>query len=267
MHSIQKAAGFFAVLVAICFAHPATVFGQSTTQLQGRVLVPAGTAQVTLYSDDRVRTEVTDDYGYFKFSGLTAPGRFLEASAEGFATASVRVGASPPDRVMIKLSLGSRSHGIPRVDVRDGHTPLVDVAPHSVGYEERYGREQVSGTVGEYLGPFLDHVSLILKKADLDGPRAAASFAKPNVSMSQRNFDYSLVAQTFSDEKGRFHFSGLEPGWYSLETSYDGYDPEVRYFWIARETLTRPSTIEIVPRGGASPLEPAQQTTPLVRPQ
>lgn len=261
MYPALKSVGLFAILLAIYFLYPSSAFGQSTTQLRGRVTDQSGeyigSAKVTLYSDDRVRTTKADDDGSFVFSGLSSPGRFLEVSASGFTPASIRIGDKSPTQFSVTLQVGQCFQC----------TPLIDIRDRSVHYEERSGLEQLSGTVGEYVGPFLEHVSLILKKADLDGPRAAASFANPNVSMSERNFDYSLVAQSVSDGKGRFHFSALEPGWYRLAAGFVGYYGEVRYFWIARETLTQPSPLQMVPIGGASPMQPAQQTTPLVRPQ
>jgi hypothetical protein len=110
------------------------------------------------------------------------------------------------------------------------------------------------------MGSLLAHVPIVLKKADLSGPRAIASFGTyRNVAMRQRSFDYSFTAETASDEKGRFQFAGLEPGWYLLEVNYSGYYKEVRNLWIARETRTQPSPIELVRPGGPSPMRPLQE--------
>ena len=249
MGSLRKSVGLFALLVGI-FAYSSPAPGQSSTQVRGTVAdYPGGhisNAIVTLFSDDRVRTAKTDDQGRFVFSGLSSPTRFLEASAKGFAPVSVPIDSTTPDELSFTLQPWSCSNGCGL---------LADARIRSVQYQDRSSQEQLSGTVGEYMGSPLVNVWVVLKKADLNDPWVRASFAASrNTSMGQRGWRYSFVARMASDNEGNFHFAGLEPGWYSLEVNHGDYSREIRSFWIARDTLTRPSPIELVHPGGPSPV-------------
>lgn len=257
MRAVRKSLDVYAVLAAVCFVIPFSVLGQSATQRHGTVVDQSGGnisgATVTLFFDDRVRTAKTDDHGSFVFSGSPGPARYIEASATGFASVSIPLGDKSSDELLITLAVGGCSGPCLTVVTLSERFVNYEETKRSVNYQERSGPEQLSGTVGEYLGSPLVWASLVLRKADLDGPQAAQSFANRNLSMLQRNFQYSDAAETVSDENGKFHFAGLEPGWYSLEVNYADYPKETRNFWIARETLTQPSPIEMLRPGGPSP--------------
>lgn len=262
MNLTGKSLCAFTAVLAMCALFAITTFGQSAvqlTQLRVRILDPSGGAVpgavVTLFSDDRVRTAETDADGRFAFLGLSGPGRLLEVSAKGFRLASALVGDKPPNEISITLSIGECFQ-----------CPfLIDARERSVRYEQRSGSEQLSGTVNEYRGTAMAHASIVLMKADLNDPQVSASFANHNTSLNQRDFRYSFAAETISDKGGKFHFSGLESGWYSLQVTYSGYRQETRNFWIARENVTRPSPIEILQSGNPSPMRPAQEAPSVSR--
>jgi hypothetical protein len=266
MYSVWKSSGLPILLAAICVVSASAAFGQSETQLRGRVWDQSGGyiagATVTLFSDDRVRTTKSDGDGKFAFFGLSSPGRFLEVSEPGFRFASLQVGDKPPDEFSITLLVG----GCPQCPVVVALSAVPAAKdPLFVQHEERSGREQLSGTVVGYPGTDVPKASLVLRKANLTGDQAIKSFTNPNRAMRERNFEYALVAEKISDENGDFQFDGLEPGWYLLEVNYANYYPEIRDFWIARETLTRPSRIEFSRPIRPSPRQPIQEAAP--RPQ
>jgi protocatechuate 3,4-dioxygenase beta subunit len=65
--------------------------------------------------------------------------------------------------------------------------------------------------------------------------------------MRARAFKETVVAEVSPNEKGEFRFSDLEPGWYALRATREGYSSEYVQFWVARETLTRLSRLYLSP--------------------
>lgn len=247
MKAARKCIEVFCLLVILCIFRTSVTYSQSGRVLEGIVVDQAGGqiagAKVTLFSDDRVRTATTDGDGEFRFTGLVAPVHYLEASSAGFFIESISLTDIKPDRVSITLSVGECTQCGTFHDVRE----------RSVQYEERLGREQLAGTVSEFAGAAMTHTSLTLMKADLNGPEAQWPSPYRSPSMNERGFQYSYSMQAFSDEKGEFHFTGLEPGWYALYAESAGHNIEKAKFWIARETLTKLSRIEMVSTGPGQP--------------
>jgi hypothetical protein len=252
MNFIRERLIIYGLLGAICSLLTSAAYGQSSRQLEGKILEAFGGGipgiTVTLYSDDRVRTTMVDGDGDFVFTGLTAPARYLEASSKGFRSSSIPITDNTAQPVSVTLDVGSCSGGCLLVhDVRD----------HSVHYEERSGSEQLTGSVSEFSGPLLRNISVNLKRAaaDLDAPQTSSPDWQRGPSMNQRRFRFVDVARMITNEKGEFQFTGLKPGWYSLTVGDVSYYDETVKFWIARETLTRPSRIEMagIGPGHASP--------------
>jgi hypothetical protein len=254
MKPARKCVGACGLLVTLCLIQTPGVDGQSGRRLEGRVTDFPGLdvreagiagATVTLLADDRVQTAVTDQSGEFVFTDLTAATRYVEASSGGYFSASMPITDATPERVLVNLEVWSCSGGCPLAyDVRD----------RSIHYEQRRDRAQLAGAIAEFSGPLLANVSLTLRKGDLsagEGKWPAAPYRPP--SMRDREFRYVNVAQTVSNSKGEFQFAGLEPGWYSLDAEKSGFYSEKLKFWIARETLTRPSRIEMLRTGPGQP--------------
>jgi hypothetical protein len=256
------------LLAATCWLVGSVAHGQSGRRLEGRILDETGAwipeATVTLYSDDRVRTTTADGDGTFVFTGLTVPLRYVEASSTGFLSSSISMTDGVAEPISITLHVGSCA-SCPIVE------SAVDVRAGSVDYEERSGREQLTGS-----GPLLRNTSLNLMKAGLEATERTLP-TRRSPAMKERSFKYAFVAQVVSNEQGEFRFAGLEPGWYSLEAVHDGYDHEIAKFWIARETLTRLSRIEMLPRDPSqpspfrsiseTPLAPSRDTRDLIYPR
>lgn len=229
------------LLLGVWLLSTIAVRGQSLTRMEGKILDQGGAgiagATVTLFSDDRARTVKAGEGGEFTFSGLKAPAHFLEASSPGFFSGSVPITNQTGGPVTIVLAVGGGSQCAIEV---------VLLSYSEATYEDSSSKVQLTGTVTDFLDAPLPNASLNLMKADLSVPEAKWPGGLSRVpSMTERRFRFWSVAQGSSNERGEFEFAGLEPGWYSLLASHEGYHEQIAKFWIARETLTRTTRIHL----------------------
>jgi Carboxypeptidase regulatory-like domain len=228
------------VFLGVCLLSASTFGGQSGSGLEGTVLDPSGAiirgAEVILFSDERVLTTETNENGIFRFASFPSDVRYIEASSPGFASVSIPITDKPIERVSFTLWPGEGGG----VTV----TPcfplnMRDTPPASAAYEEKRGNVQVTGAVSDPSGLPIPNASLTLLRADPDALLAAGQNSYKGVAMKRRPFKESLSASASSDEKGEFRFSNLEPGWYALKVTRQGYSPDYLQFWVARENLTK----------------------------
>lgn len=241
MNVPQKRIWLSCILLGACLLCVSSVGGQIARGLEGQVSyagVPIP-ATVTLYSDDKVVTTTVDGRGEFAFASLPPNTRFVEASSPGFFSDSLPISDSMPKRVSFKLQIGSEGHCVAVI------LPP-NIAPPQVTYEERPGKAQLTGTVGDSSGALFPHASLTLVKFELTAARPTWIGAHSPFPMKQRHIKDAVVTGGTSNEKGEFQFSDLEPGWYMLKANDGGPSCGIAQFWMARETLTRVSTIYLV---------------------
>jgi protocatechuate 3,4-dioxygenase beta subunit len=219
------------------------VRGQSRATLEGTVLDigrgPVADANVTLFSDERVLTTKADVVGKFKFAPLPSGAHYIEVSAPGFFSDSISV---KDDTREVSFALEPATSG----GVLLACFP--SIPPTSVSYEERRGNAQLIGTVTEPLGSPVPHTSITLLRSDLDAPFDHGKNQSRHLGMKQRYFKESVAAQIDSDEKGEFQFAALESGWYTLTAAHEGHETGSARFWVARETLTRVTRVNLFPR-------------------
>ena len=238
---LRQRLGVCGLLVGLCLRFGSTGYCHSGTRLEGRVSDLSGgaipNATVTLFSDDRVRTTKTDADGEFLFASLPPVTRYLEVSSNGFFSVSIPITDATPERVSVTLWVGEGS----------GCPPYTfDVSP-SAAYEERSSKVQLAGSVGDTKDVSLAYAHLSLVKANLDARQARWPDSHRIPAMKERFFKEGVVAELTTNEKGEYQFSSLEPGWYTLIAAHDGYYDGSAKFWIARDNLTRPSRIRLVP--------------------
>jgi hypothetical protein len=229
MFMTPKRLSDFAALLGICLVCALPVHGQSDTRIRGLAVDPTGgplpRADVTLFSDERVLATKTDESGEFQFSPLPAGIHYLQVSATGFNTRSMSIEDKPSGLILLPPLEPGTSGGPCGGQI---------VAPPFVSYEERTGNVLVMGQVSDVYGDPLPGNSLTLMKA---GPGDAL----------KRFFEGTFIAQSSTDNEGKFQFAALEPGWYSLRIDHDGYFGDLRAFWIARENLTKLLSIYLIP--------------------
>ena len=203
---------FLAVPFLICA--PFTL-SQSGITIRGQVKDVTGSivpgALVRLYSVERVLDLKSGYDGEFAFANI-AKGKYeLEASYPGFITKilAVEITEKVPESFSIKLDVGSGGHcmvvGLPAG---------VTWVQGAISYEKRSSQMDLVGLVSDQFGSPLSAVTVKLV-------REGASHA------------------TVSNEKGEFAFTGLEPGKYSLQSTYKGYGDHPSSVWITRENLTK----------------------------
>lgn len=230
------------LILGACFLCVSIVRGQSETTLEGTVFDASGApirgADVTLFSDERVLTTKTDEAGIFRFASLPSGLRYVEAMSNGFASVSIPMSDKSLERLSFVLEPGSFSRVTPICPPpRPNNLPLP-----SASYEARRENVQLTGAVSDPSGVPQPSASLTLLRADPDvllGEGRARA-------MKFRAFKETVVAEVSPNEKGEFRFSDLEPGWYALRTTREGYSSEYVQFWVARETLTRLSRLYLI---------------------
>jgi Carboxypeptidase regulatory-like domain len=231
------------LLLGACLLSASMFRGQSGSGLEGTVLDQSGGfipgADVILFSDERVLTTKANENGIFRFASLPSGIRYIEASSLGFASVSIPISDKAPERVSFSLEPGSGG----------GVTPICppprpnNLRLPSASYEARRENVQLTGTVSDPSGVPQPNASLTLLRADPDvllGKGRARA-------MKLRAFKETVVADVSPNEKGEFRFSDLEPGWYALRATREGYSSEYVQFWVARETLTRLSRLYLIP--------------------
>jgi hypothetical protein len=188
---------------------PPCLFAQSTAQIAGVVLDPAGgfvsDASVSLFSLEKAREARTDSRGQFAFVNVLPGSYELQVKHAGFKTvsdASIRVTGTPVPQISIALQLESMDCGFSQV---------------TASYPDRSGKVNLVGTVRDFSAGFVKNATLTL--ALLESGRGQA--AKTN-------------------EKGEFQFTNLPPGKYTLKVTREDYSERSGIdFWITRENLTR----------------------------
>lgn len=60
--------------------------------------------------------------------------------------------------------------------------------------------------------------------------------------LRKRSFKKTGIGKAVSNEKGEFHFTDLEPGWYEVNAANDHLFGKME-FWIARKNTTKMSLI------------------------
>jgi protocatechuate 3,4-dioxygenase beta subunit len=231
------------LLLGVCLLCVSIVRGQSGTTLEGTVFDASGApipgADVTLFSDERVLTTKANEAGIFRFASLPSGLRHVEATSNGFASVSIPMSDEPLEGLSFVLEPGSSSGVTPICPPpRPNNLPLP-----SASYEARREIVQLIGTVSDPAGVPQPNASLTLLRADPDvllGKGRARA-------MRARAFKETVVAEVSPNEKGEFRFSDLEPGWYALRATREGYSSEYVQFWVARETLTRLSRLYLSP--------------------
>jgi protocatechuate 3,4-dioxygenase beta subunit len=232
-------------LVAVCLLFAPGVHGQSEARLEGTVFDASGApivgADVTVFAGERVMAKKTNQAGVFEFTVIPANARFIEASSPGFASDSRALTEKRPEQVSFVLSPGTFS------GVTLPCSPPSDLPPPSASYEERRDKAQLTGSVASPSGAPVADASLTLSKADLDA-RSDTGPHPRRASMRQRVRPSTevVISRGVSNAKGEFQFTELDPGWYTLEATRDGYSDGFVQFWVARENLTRLSRIYLV---------------------
>ncbi len=191
-------------------------------------------ATLTLLSDERVLTTKTNKDGEFAFASLPADARYLEVSFSGFFISSSPITDKTPEWEPVSLFPASWGQCAP--------TTIAGAQP-SVYYEERSGKVQLTGTVGEHSGQLLAHAALTLIRYDLNAPLVA----------EQPTYKETVVSKTASNDKGEFEFrlGDIKPGRYALRASHDGYNNRTASFWIARKSFTRLARVDLDHAGAA----------------
>lgn len=250
MNLARKRLNLSALLLGICLLCAFPVRGQSSGKLEGTVLDASGGpvpgATVILFSDERVLTTKTNEQGEFEFAPLPSGVRYIEARSNGFKTVSVPIADNTAQRV-----------SLPPLEPGVGGGPCgfsYDLPPFAA-YVERSGNARLSGTVKDAYGAPLGGSSLKLMKADLHAPSTIGQGLKVF-------FKEVLAAQGLANDEGEFQFTDLEPGWYTLDVSHEGYSDNAVRFWVARENLTKVFPIYMIPNGLFTctvPLAPPQR--------
>jgi hypothetical protein len=208
-------------LVAVCLLSVPAAHGQRTGRVTGLVVDETGGiipgASVTLASDDRVHTAISDQYGRFDFPDLPESPTALEVSSPGCRTVT-----------MTKLQTGERGlfeitlepGGCPQCVTVGACRPIVPFVPFrmlppKVSYEERFFNVTVVGTVRDAWDGPLGQAIITLTKSGT-GPFYNAT----------------------TNDRGEFQFGDIEPGRYMLKATREGYFG-LTAFWVARENLTR----------------------------
>jgi len=239
MNRRRKRLAIFGLLLGTYLLFASTFRGQSGSGLEGTVLDQSGGsipgADVILFSDQRVLTTKANEDGIFRFPSLPSGPRYIEASSLGFASVSISIGDKAPELVSFVLQPG----------MGGGVTPICppprpkNLPFPSASYEERRANVQLIGTVSDPSGVPLTNGSLTLLRADPDVLLGSGRA----VAMKRRALKETVVVEVFPNEKGEFRLSDLEPGWYALKATREGYSTEYVQFWIARESLTRLSPL------------------------
>jgi hypothetical protein len=218
--------------------------------LKGTILDASGgpvpRANVTLFSDEQVLTTRTNEQGEFVFDPLPSGVRYIEARSNGFKTVSIPLAENTAERV-----------SLPPLEPGLGGGPCgfsYDLPPFA-SYVQRSGNVRLSGAVKDAYGAPLGGSSLKLMKADLHAPSTTGQGLK--VFLKE-----VLAAQGLANDEGEFQFTDLEPGWYTLDVSDEGYSDNAVRFWVARENLTKVFPIYMIPNGLFTctvPLAPPQR--------
>ncbi len=245
---IRMRLSFSGILLGACLLCVSAAGSQVATRLggrlTGRVLDETGAvvygANVTLFSDDRVRTTKADDNGEFAFATLPSGARYLEVSSPGFIAGFLYITAKTRQQVLFNLRVGSG--GGPYVTCDEGK-----IVPPSASYEEQSGKVRLAGTVGDAWGGTLAGTTVTLIQTAPDAPPVTKQANFGGSTMQVSSPKETIIAEVIPNEKGEFQFSDLEPGWYTLKATHDGYWDgrwgDGTRFWIARENLTKLSRI------------------------
>lgn len=211
--------------------------GQHGTKLTGVVLDTNGavivSASVNLHSKYGTLQTTTNRDGEFRFVDLL-PGVYrLEVKHGGFATnvvepIRIRAAEPAPPLLTIKMEMEVVVMG----KCGDFST---------VSYEERKpGGAQLAG---------------LMQPAP---PKPEPNASWPEIPFSKATVEVfkvgsnQVVASTHPDEHGKFRFSGLAPGDYTLKMSYAGYfDEHSVKFAITKKDVTE-VTVPMVPQGRAN---------------
>jgi Carboxypeptidase regulatory-like domain len=218
------------LVVALTLGASQSASAQSGAKLTGVVLdlngaVIVGTS-VSLYSRHETLQTTSDSKGEFQFANLL-PGTYrLEAKRIGFermVIQPIHIKEEGPASPSITLKMEVAVYG----DCGDSS---------SVSYEEREsGTAQLAGAM-QPVPP--------KPEPNVDWPWTPFSSATVEILRASSN---QVVASVHPDDYGRFQFSGLEMGEYSLRVSYGGYH-EVRSenFQINAEDVTK-VTVHVFP--------------------
>ena len=237
MNHSRKRMNASALLLGVCLLGGFPVRGQSSGRLKGTVRDASGGsvpgANLILFSDERVLTTKANEHGDFEFAPLPSGVRYIEARSNGFRTVSTPLAGITAEPV-----------SLPPLEPGESGGPcgLSYDPPPSASYGERSGNVRLSGTVKDAYGTPLNASSLTLMKADLDAPLT-------NRRGLRGSFKEALSARGVTNEGGEFQFTDLEPGWYRLTVSHEGYSDQAVSFWVARENLTKVLPIYMIPHG------------------
>ena len=206
--------------------------GQHGTSLAGVVLDTNGAvivnASVNLQSKYGTLQTTTGRNGEFRFVDLL-PGTYrLEVKHDHFATNVVQPIHVKPEEV-----------SLPSLTVTMELAVMGKCGDLStVSYEER--EPEAAELVGV--------VQPMPPKADPNVSWPETPFSKATVEVFRVGSD-RVVASTHPDDHGRFRFSGLALGSYTLKASYAGYfDEHSVKFQITKEDVTQ-VTASMIPRG------------------
>jgi Carboxypeptidase regulatory-like domain len=220
-----------AILLALCIGLD-PLMGQSGTKLTGVVLNGEGAviadASVTLRSKYGTLQTTTDWMGRFQFIDLQ-PGTYrIEVRHNAFATDIVQP---------IHIKLGEISP--PSLEIKMEVAVMGKCGDRStVSYEER------SPDAAQLVGA----MQPMPPKAEPNVSWPETPFSKATVELFKVGSD-RVVASMHPDGHGKFRFSGLALGNYTLKVSYAGYyDEHSVKFQITEEDVTE-VVIPMAPRG------------------
>jgi carboxypeptidase family protein len=218
------------LLVLSIAAGPA--LGQSGTKLTGVVLDPNGgvvaDASATLHSKYGTSQRTTDWMGQFQFIDLL-PGTYrLDVEHNGFATnvvqpIHIKSGEPSPHFLTIRMEVAVMGK-------------CGDLS--TVSYEEREPEAAQLVGVMQPTPP----------KAEPNVSWPETPFSKATVEIFKVGGD-QVVASTHPDDHGKFRFSSLAVGDYTLKVTYVGYNDEHSVkFQITKEDVTE-VMISMLPKG------------------
>jgi len=270
---IRKCLTVSGLLFGGCFA----AYGQSSAGLVGRVTDQFGggiPATITLFSDDRVRTTKANEDGLFEILSLAPQTHNLVFSSPGFFSANIPITDKIPERLSITLRIGEFSGcnvrpGLAKINGIDYMNNGGNPGP-SASYEERRDGVYVTGTVGDAWGGPLAGTVVTLTQTAPDAPMVTTQVIIAGAPVTMKSLKETVIGQVTSTDGGKFEFSDLEPGWYTLQAVRDGYWNGSASFFVARENLTRLSRLFLYPKsethpcsGGAGTPEPSTEDSPL----